>query len=148
MKTCSTCKIEKPVSEFHKRSSNPDGLQGVCKKCRKKRSAKWYSDNKEPHNSKRKAWKQKRILDHTVLLVEYLRAHPCVDCGEDDPMILDCDHVRGDKVGHVTSMLCRDLAPWSTILAEIGKCEIRCANCHRKKTAKEGNFLRYQITRP
>lgn len=33
MKKCSKCKIEKPESEFHKRSNRPSGLKSSCKVC-------------------------------------------------------------------------------------------------------------------
>lgn len=33
MKTCNICKIEKPLDEFHKNSSAPDGRQYRCKPC-------------------------------------------------------------------------------------------------------------------
>jgi 5-methylcytosine-specific restriction endonuclease McrA len=33
MKICSKCKVEKPVTEFHKKSGTKDGLQLVCKNC-------------------------------------------------------------------------------------------------------------------
>lgn len=35
MKTCSRCKIEKPLSEFHKKASHKDGHTTHCKKCRR-----------------------------------------------------------------------------------------------------------------
>lgn len=59
----------------------------------------------------------------------------CVDCGyAEHPEALDFDHVRGEKVEHVAMMVVHH-APMSRILAEIAKCEVRCANCHRVKTA-------------
>jgi len=38
MKTCSKCKTDKPKSEFYKDRCQPDGLDGTCKTCRKKRN--------------------------------------------------------------------------------------------------------------
>jgi L-lysine 2,3-aminomutase len=26
---------------------------------------------------------------------------------------------------------------WQTIIVEIGKCDVRCANCHRRKTSRQ-----------
>ena len=33
-KTCNKCGNSKPVAEFHKNGSSPDGLRSVCKECR------------------------------------------------------------------------------------------------------------------
>lgn len=34
-KSCNKCNVDKPTSEFYKRSASPDGLQMVCKSCTK-----------------------------------------------------------------------------------------------------------------
>jgi len=64
----------------------------------------------------------------------YLRDHPCVDCGISDPLVLEFDHVSGMKRASV-SQLTRQALPTKTIDEEIGKCQVRCANCHRRRTA-------------
>lgn len=73
-------------------------------------------------------------------LKEYLSEHPCVDCGEDDVIVLEFDHVKDEKVLEVTRGANRG---WSLnkIKEEINKCEIRCANCHRRATHKRKNIL-------
>ena len=58
--------------------------------------------------------------------------HPCVDCGEDNILILEFDHVRGKKTFGVCVMGNR-IFTIETIQKEIDKCEVRCANCHRIK---------------
>lgn len=56
----------------------------------------------------------------------------CVDCGYAvHPEALDFDHVRGVKVANPTKM--RTYA-WATLIAELEKCDVRCANCHRVRT--------------
>jgi len=30
--------------------------------------------------------------------------------------------------------------PWASVLKEIDKCVVRCANCHAKKTAREREY--------
>jgi hypothetical protein len=70
-----------------------------------------------------------------IRVLDYLKTHPCVDCGEKDAVVLEFDHVRGVKLGDV-SVLTRSAISWRRISAEIEKCEVRCANCHRSKTAK------------
>ena len=71
---------------------------------------------------------------------EYLACHPCVDCGEADIIVLQFDHVVGKKRGNVTSLARRNSL--DIVKAEISKCEVRCANCHVRKTAKEQNWYK------
>lgn len=70
-----------------------------------------------------------------VRLLDYFREHPCVDCGEGDPVVLELDHVRGIKEFGVSSKM--RAYSWARLLAEIAKCDARCANCHRRKTVKQ-----------
>lgn len=76
-----------------------------------------------------------------LLLYEYLSTHPCVDCGCDDTRVLEFDHVRDSKKADVAVMI-RNGCSWSAIQAEIAKCEIRCANCHRIKTLEDRDSWR------
>jgi len=64
---------------------------------------------------------------------DYKSTHPCVDCGESDPIVLDFDHVRDQKVAAV-GRLVGSGAKLQRIVDEIAKCEVRCANCHRRVT--------------
>jgi len=64
-----------------------------------------------------------------------LLSHPCVDCGEPDPIVLDFDHVRGEKFLGIAELIVRGFA-MKVIIAEMKKCEVRCANCHRRITHK------------
>ncbi len=68
-----------------------------------------------------------------VMVDLYKTCHPCVDCGEADPIVLEFDHVRGEKVANVGTMVGVGRAV-QAVLDEIAKCDVRCANCHRRKT--------------
>jgi len=70
-------------------------------------------------------------------MMQFYKNHPCVDCGEKDPRVLDFDHLNNKKY-NVSSLLRREYS-WDSILEEANKCEVRCANCHRKKTALDQN---------
>ena len=75
-------------------------------------------------------------------MVEFFRAHPCQDCGETDPLVLEFDH-RGAKLFNIAQGL-RD-RNWQTVLDEIGKCDVVCANCHRRRTALRKGFVRAAV---
>lgn len=56
----------------------------------------------------------------------------CVDCWyKKDSAALEFDHLGDDKVKTVASSL---YSSWAVIKAEIGKCEVVCANCHAIRT--------------
>ncbi|MCW8141499.1 MAG: hypothetical protein KIT58_21560 [Planctomycetota bacterium] len=76
----------------------------------------------------------------------HLAAHPCVDCGEADPVVLDFDHVRGEKASEVSGLVRRRLS-LDVVAAEIAKCDVRCGNCHRRKTAREQSWWIWRATR-
>jgi len=64
----------------------------------------------------------------------------CVDCGFNaHPDALHFDHREGveKKFGLAT---CGSRL-WSTILVELAKCEVRCANCHAIRTAQRRSLL-------
>ncbi len=57
---------------------------------------------------------------------------PCSDCGERYPhYVMDFDHL-GDKKDDVSQIA--NHGSWKQLKAEITKCEVVCANCHRKRT--------------
>ncbi len=53
-----------------------------------------------------------------------------------DPIVMEFDHVVPGKITDVSTMV-RDGSPIVKIQREIAKCVVRCANCHRRKTARE-----------
>ncbi len=133
MKTCTRCGETKPLDQFPPvRRAEPDKLQTWCRACFKEVNDRNY----RPYYERERERIRSRITAHRDAnhqqLIEYLRAHPCVDCGETDIVVLEFDHV-GEKLGDV-STLANGGRSWERIKAEIEKCEVRCANCHRKKT--------------
>lgn len=73
---------------------------------------------------------------------EYLRTHPCVDCGETDMVVLQFDHLR-DKVCGIGTMIANGYT-WLKIYQEIEKCEVVCANDHQRRTAVRAKWNRLQ----
>jgi hypothetical protein len=132
MKTCSSCCRDKPLSEFHRRKDSPDGLGYSCKACRGGIARRWRDRNPQ-YSAKNK--NRMRPVNRRRLF-NYLLTQECVDCGERNPLVLDFDHVVGTKRAAVGKMLAGTYS-WSSIMEEVSKCVVRCANCHRIKTAHE-----------
>lgn len=139
MKKCCTCQIMKEVIEFNKNKSKADGLNGICKECSRARSKKYYLQNHEKHIKEVKLRKNKVIKQNREFIIDYLKENPCVDCGETDIIVLEFDHQR-DKKHNVSSLLRSHSL--KTIKEEIAKCLVRCANCHRRKTAKDQGWFK------
>lgn len=127
--------------EFGSHCKKPDGLQSICKVCRKEYAHKWYLENSDLQKSRARKSDKKRVMHVRENIISYLKLHPCVDCGENDPVVLEFDHLR-DKEFNIGEALTLRLS-WSRVEKELLKCEVRCANCHRRKTARERGWYRY-----
>jgi hypothetical protein len=135
MKKCFKCGIEKDKDCFSKHSKRADGLQTECKECSKERSKKIYKEKTLEHREKTRKNKKEKSLRNRKLVWEYLKTHPCVDCGETDPIVLEFDHLK-DKIENISILSGRGVSE-KTLLDEIAKCVVRCAHCHRRKTARD-----------
>lgn len=142
-KKCKVCKENKEVSEFNKNASKKDSLQVHCRACSHKRFKHYYYKNKEKHLKVIYARKA-RVIDETRLFVyEYLKTHPCVVCGEKDPVVLDFDHLSNKRYN--LSSMANMGHSIKTIELEIAKCQVLCANCHRRKTAKDFAYFKFRM---
>lgn len=73
-----------------------------------------------------------------VRIYKYLTLHPCIECGESNPILLEFDHRNGtNKVDQVYALA---RGSWERIRKEILKCDVRCVRCHRLKTSKDENW--------
>jgi hypothetical protein len=133
MKQCCTCREVKSLEEFNRLTRSPDGRQPSCRECNRA----YHQANKERHNAQIHARNRRVHAERADLLLAYFREHPCVDCGETDPMVLEFDHLRDKEANIAVLMRWRS---WPAILEEIAKCEVVCANCHRRRThRRQGN---------
>ena len=130
-KTCSRCHTEKPLSQFSSVLSKPTTYHVRCRQCAVDNLRDWKKThpNYNKHNLIAKRHKRRRFL------IDYFSKHPCVDCGEANPVVLEFDHIKekGEKDAQVSKLI--NNKPMSVVMSEIAKCEVRCANCHRKQTA-------------
>ncbi len=85
MQTCTSCKLQKPQEEF---SLKREKRNTQCRQCVSVRYKAWYQENKAKE-SRRAIANTKRIkAENQLKMIRYLLEHPCVMCGEDDPIVL------------------------------------------------------------
>jgi len=140
LRTCRVCYEAKPLTEFPFRSLLRQTRHWICLSCQRAHAKDWYRRNSTKQIAAahvRRVREAKRLGQR---IREYLQSHPCVDCGEPDPDVLEFDHLH-DKRANV-SRLVHLAVSWDVIVTEIAKCEVRCANCHRRRTASVGGFYR------
>jgi hypothetical protein len=142
-KLCNKCKEEKELSQFH--TCKKRGYQLWCKSCRKELDKKYWSKRSQDAEKmqQKKEYNVSRKEKMRKYLYEYFLTHSCVDCGEKDPMVLTFDHV-GNKAFNISDRATK--GNLEEISEEIKKCEVRCANCHMRKTAKDFNWYTYRYS--
>jgi len=140
-KVCTKCGVEKDRSAFSLKrlKSGNITLQSVCKSC--------YSAYKKDHYRRnRDTYKQKlrsRKIDLQNKFLHYMRDKSC-SCGENRVAALQFNHKDPKTKFKNVSTLVTEEYGWGTIMAEIEKCEILCANCHAVKTAQQLSWFTAQ----
>lgn len=137
-KKCPGCMQTLDESEFNWKIKNIK-LQSYCKKCSRLYIKSHYDKNRQYYivkAHKRNDVLQKRARD---FLGPYLLSHPCVDCGETNILVLEFDHKNRKEKTDTIGRIIQSGASLDKIKNEVAKCDVRCSNCHRKKTEIENN---------
>lgn len=144
-KICPGCNQERDIEEDFRWKYKDRGIrQRWCKYCQAEANKVHYQNNKQDYLNRAHIRNARVNTENKQKLYAYLSEHPCIDCGETDVRVLEFDHVRGNKSANIARYL-NNAISWSTIEAEIAKCEVRCANCHRLKTLERGRWWRHLL---
>jgi hypothetical protein len=110
----------------------------VCANCHAIRTYNWIKSEDvfasrakgtSPYLARRTAYRE----THSKLLA-HLRTVPCLDCGRTFPFfVMQFDHRDPREKRYLVSQMVGRTGT-ETILAEVSKCDIICANCHRERT--------------
>lgn len=141
MKACSRCNKELELADFPLKKSAIDGHGYWCKECQRAYSKEHYTKNSSYYKKKARKHNVSCTKRSKEYIVAYLREHPCVDCGERDIDVLEFDHIEmvrglGGRIGQYANYSIERLK------TEIDKCEVRCANCHARRTRKQMGWFR------
>lgn len=143
---CSTCGVTQPIEQFAVKNARTGQRSTKCRSCQRSYSRNHYLSNRDDYLEKARRRRKTERDRFTELILEYFAGHPCVDCGATDPRILDdLDHRDGVRKVAAVSALIRALN-WRGLVVEIAKCDVRCANCHRRRTALQFSYARLQIS--
>jgi hypothetical protein len=134
-KRCPKCEVVLPVSNFSKRANGK--CIAYCKACQSLYMRFHYVANKDDYFARRLLSNRRSIDRNRAYALEFLRTHPCVDCGQTDPILLDFDHIDPSTKTAAVSNLIRCAYGLARIKAEIERCVVRCVKCHRNRTAEQ-----------
>ena len=143
-KRCGRCGETKPLEEFAWRRQARGQRHNYCRPCHSEYHREHYLANKQRYIDNAAKRRRKMVEERVRYLVEFLRKHPCADCGERDVLVLEFDH-RRDKLFEIGKGL-HDRS-WQSILDEIAKCDVVCANCHRRRTARRRGSFRVVLAK-
>jgi AcrR family transcriptional regulator len=133
LRRCGRCGHHLPIECFNRYG---DGLQWWCRA----RFAAYFRERGDTHRRQSSAARLVRQQARRAQVLDHLRHHRCVDCGEADPVVLEFDHL--DEKTASVSVLISQAATREAVEAEIARCEVVCANCHRRRTAMRGRWRR------
>lgn len=136
MRTCPRCKQELSDESFNWKIKNRKRAS-YCRECSRDYIRHRYLNNLEYYAKKARRNNNRHIQKLYNYIGNYFQVHPCIDCGETDILVLEFDHRKpADKFAEVGIIIKRGLS-LKVLQDEMAKCDVRCANCHRRKTAKE-----------
>ncbi len=112
-------RIQRPAAEeFSWRRRAVGQRDSFCRPCRSAYGKEHYAVNRQRYIDQARIQKQRLALERTRYLIGYFEMHPCLDCGENDPVVLEFDHIRDKRFNIGRALAYRN---WLRILAEIEK---------------------------
>jgi hypothetical protein len=127
-RTCHRCKVEQPLDQFYVEAEarakvrRGKKLNMPCRGC----NQKYQADRRAPRQA----------------YVDKIKAESgCMDCGlhPEYSQVLEFDHRPDEnKLFHISDRMAS--GTMEDLIAEIAKCDIVCANCHRVRTVKKNQF--------
>lgn len=133
VRCCSRCRTTLPDVCFNRHRSE---RQWWCRKCFKT----YFRERQSEHLAQVKRAKTLRRQATRAALLRHLESNPCADCGEVDPVVLECDHI-GVKTAEI-SRLVQSGAPVERLKQELTQCDVVCANCHRRRTSLRAGWIK------
>lgn len=143
---CTKCGIQKPISEFFTRDKQTGRLHAQCKMCYREHRASYYISHYAKYRAayllRAKTRRERLRLEFRKNIYGYMSTQACAQCGIADIRVLELDHLDPKTKRFTISQAVKLGYSWNDVLAEIKKCQILCANCHKIKTAQQSNWYK------
>lgn len=136
--SCKKCGIVGTLDLFTKDRSRPSGYKNICRPCHATNQQRWRDENPDKSLERSRKSRERSVTfvpgtsyaEKRDTLDRIKRSRTCFFCGEDEPVALDFHHKDADeKVFTISRKIHKNL---TILLEEVAKCEVVCANCHRK----------------
>jgi hypothetical protein len=130
MKECTICRVNKPVTDYYSNRGKPDNLSNMCKPCARAYMKEYYK--KTPKLKRIRSEAERKLFAETKKFIDTVKASGgCIYCGESEPCCLDFHHKDSKEKEYEISQLVHRKS-LTKLKIEMEKCDIVCANCHRK----------------
>ena len=139
---CSRCGKFKSAAEFAWHHKERGQRRKCCRACQSRYSRQHYEKHKERYVARAVRRRKALTAQRVAYLVALFHANPCADCGESDPLVLEFDHLADKKFNIAKGITAHS---WQALVDEIAKCEVVCANCHRRRTAARAGSIRFTL---
>lgn len=140
---CNKCRIDRSLEDFSFKNKRKQIRTKICKFCHSEYRKQHYLQNKKIYIAKARRWNQTQGNVLKQFLFETLSKSQCIDCGEKDIIVLEFDHIGNKRLG--LADMYKNRYSLQKIKEEINQCVVRCANCHRRKTAKDSKFWKLKM---
>jgi cytochrome c2 len=128
VRTCHHCKVEQPIDQFYVEAEA-------------RASARTGRNHRKHCRSCERQKQQERRAPRQAYVDKIKAESGCMDCGlhPEYLQVLEFDH-RPDEVKlfHISDRMAS--GTMDDLIAEIAKCDVVCANCHRIRTVKKNQF--------
>lgn len=145
LRTCARCRLARPLADFPIKDAARGWYRSYCRACCRDYGKEHYRNNAGYYKAKAGVSRLRVRSANRAVVEAFLADHPCVECGEADPLVLDFDHVdpklKLDAIGRL-----QHSGAHAALLTEMEKCEVGCGNCHRRRTARQFGWYRVWLT--
>ena len=133
---CTVCKEPKTVEELVKNRT-------YCKRCNAQWTLNWKRKNPQKAKEVQHNWWKRNRKAHRIHVREaaalkrekfkaWKLTQKCARCPENHPACLEFHHRDPKQKDMNISQMWRLGYSWERLTEEIAKCDVLCANCHRK----------------